>query len=94
MWFEICFWSKIKAKFISKRYDKNSILSKNNKMNEYDGYYNEEDSYISYNRFLLQQLKSKQHAEKNNSLSYHQSQLGLLCSYQGLNYSANNSRKP
>ena len=63
-------------------------------MNEYDGYYNEEDSYISYNRFLLQQLKSKQHAEKNNSLSCHQSQHGLLCSYQALNYSANNSRKP
>ena len=62
-------------------------------MNEYDGYSNEEDSYISYNRFLLQQLKLKQHAEKNNSLSCHQSQHGLLCSYQALNYSANNSRK-
>ena len=34
-----------------------------NEYNEYDD--NEEDSYIGYNRFLLQQLKSNQHAEKN-----------------------------
>ena len=33
-------------------------------MNEYDEYDNEEGSYIDYNRFLLQQLKSNQHAEK------------------------------
>ena len=37
-------------------------------MNEYNEY-NEEHSYIGYNRFLLQQLKFTQHAEKNNSLS-------------------------
>ena len=41
-------------------------------MNEYDEYDTEEDSYIGYNRFLLQLLKSNQHAEKNNSLSWHQ----------------------
>ena len=62
-------------------------------MNEYDEYDNEEDSYIGYNRFLLQQLKSNQHAEKNNSLSWHQTQHSLPCSYQTLNYSANNSWK-
>ena len=33
-------------------------------MNVYHEYGNEEDSYIGYNRFLLQQIKSKQHAEK------------------------------
>ena len=33
-------------------------------MNEYDEYDHEEDSYIGYNRFLLQQLKSNQYAEK------------------------------
>ena len=63
-------------------------------MNEYDEYDNEEDSYIGYNRFLLQQLKSNQHAEKNNSLSWHQTQHSLPCSYQTLNYLANNSWKP
>ena len=63
-------------------------------MNEYDEYDNEEDSYIGYNRFLLQQLKSNQHAEKNNSLSWHQIQYSLPCSYQTLNYSANNSWRP
>ena len=63
-------------------------------MNEYDEYDNEEDSYIGYNRFLLQQLKSNQHAEKNNSLSWHQTQYSLPCSYQTLIYSANNSWKP
>ena len=62
-------------------------------MNEYDEYGNEEDSYIGYNRFLLQQLKSNQHAEKNNSLSWDQTQHSLPCSYQALNYSANNSWK-
>ena len=60
-------------------------------MNEYDEYDNEEDSYIGYNRFLLQQLKSNQHAEKNNSLSWHQTQHSLPCSYQTLNYSAKKS---
>ena len=60
-------------------------------MNEYDEYDNEEDSYIGYNKFLLQQLKSNQHAEKNNSLSSHQTQHSLPCTYQTLNYSANNS---
>ena len=40
-------------------------------MNGYDEYDNQEDSYIAYNRFLLHQLKSNQHAEKNNSLSWH-----------------------
>ena len=44
MWFEICFWSKIKTKIILNRYDKNSILRKYNKMIEYDEYDNEEDS--------------------------------------------------
>ena len=63
-------------------------------MNEYDEYDNEEDSYIGYTRFLLQQLKSNQHAEKNNSLSWHQTQHSLPCSYQTLNYSANKSWKP
>ena len=63
-------------------------------MNEYDEYDNEEDSYIGYNRFLLQQLKSNQHAEKNNSLSWHQTQHSLPCSYQTLNYLTNNSWKP
>ena len=57
----------MKTKIILKRYDNNSILRKYNKMNEYDEYDNEEDSYIGYNRFLLQQLKSNQHAEKNIS---------------------------
>ena len=33
-------------------------------MNEYNEYGNEGDIYIGYNRFLLQQLKSNQHAEK------------------------------
>ena len=33
-------------------------------MNEYDESDNEEDSYIGYNRFLLQELKSNEHAEK------------------------------
>ena len=50
--------------------------------------------YIGYNRFLLQQLKSNQHAERNNSLSWDQSQHSLLCSYQTLNYLADNSWKP
>ena len=63
-------------------------------MNKYDEYDNEEYSYIGHNRFLLQQLKSNQHAEKNNSLSWHQTQHSLPCSYQTLNYSANNSWKP
>ena len=63
-------------------------------MNEYDEYDNEEDSYIGYNRFLLQQLKSNQHTEKNNSLSLDQTQHSLPCSYQTLNHSANNSWKP
>ena len=44
MWFEICFWSKIKTTIILNRYDKNSILRKYNKMIEYDEYDNEEDS--------------------------------------------------
>ena len=61
-------------------------------MNEYDQCDKEED--IGYNRFLLQQLKSNQHAEKNNSLSWHQTQHSLPCSYQTLNYSAYNSWKP
>ena len=63
-------------------------------MNEYDEYDNEEDSYIGYNRFLLQQLKSNQHAAKNNSLSWHQTQHNLPCSYHTLNYLTNNSWKP
>ena len=63
-------------------------------MNEYDESDNEEDSFIGYNIFLLQELKSNQHAEKNNSLSWHQTQHSLPCSYQTLNYSANNSWKP
>ena len=63
-------------------------------MNEYDQCDKEEDSYIGYNRVLLQQLKSNQHAEKNNSLSWHQTQHSLPCSYQTLNYSGNNSWKP
>ena len=63
-------------------------------MYEYDEHDNEEDSYIGYNRFLLQQLKSNQHAEKNNYLSCHQTQHSLPCSYQTLNYSANNPQKP
>ena len=54
----------MKTKIILKRYDKNSILRKYNKINEYDEYDNEEDKYIGYNRFLLKQLKSNQHAEK------------------------------
>ena len=60
-------------------------------MNEYDEYDNEEDSYIDYNRFLLQQLKSNQHAEKNNYLSWHQTQHSLSRSYQTFNNLANNS---
>ena len=44
--------------------------------------------------FLLQQLKSNQHAGKNNSLSWHQTQHSLPGSYQTLNYLANNSWKP
>ena len=44
---------KGQTKIILKRYDKNSILRKYNKMNEYDEYDNEEGSYIGYNRFLL-----------------------------------------
>ena len=40
---------------------------KYNKMNEYDESDNEEDSYIGYNRFLLQELKSNEHAEKKKS---------------------------
>ena len=60
-------------------------------MNEYDEYDNEEDSNIDYNRFLLQQLKSNQHAEKNNYLSWHQTQHCLSRSYQTFNYLANNS---
>ena len=76
-----------------KEIDKNSILRKYNKINEYDEYDNEEDKYIGYNRFLLKQLKSNQHAEKNSSLSWHQTQHSLPCSYQTLNYWANNSWK-
>ena len=60
-------------------------------MNEYDEYDNEEDSYIDYNRFLLQQLKSNQHAEKNNFLSWHQTKHGLSRSYQTFNNLENNS---
>ena len=60
-------------------------------MNEYDEYDNEEDSNIDYNRFLLQQLKSNQHAEKNNYLSWHQTQHSLSRNYQTFNYLANNS---
>ena len=62
-------------------------------MNEYDEYDNEQDSCIGYNRFLLQQLKSNQHTEKNNSLSWYQTQHSLPSSYQTLNYLANNSWK-
>ena len=62
-------------------------------MNEYDEH-NKEDNYIGYNRILPEQLKSNQHAEKSNSLSWHQTQRSLPCSYQILNYSANNSWKP
>ena len=51
-------------------------------MNEYDEYNNEEDSYIGYNRILLQQLKSNQHAEKSNSLFWHQTQYSSPSSYQ------------
>ena len=39
-------------------------------------------------------MKSNQHAEKNNSLSWHQTQHSLPCSYQTLNYLTNNSWKP
>ena len=67
----------MKTKIILKRYDKNSILRKYNKMNEYDEYDNEEDSYIGYNRFLLQQLKSNHHAEKN--ISYLGINLNTVC---------------
>ena len=63
-------------------------------MNEYDEYDNKEHSYIGYNKFLLQQLKSNQHAEKNNFLSSHQTQHSLPCSYKTWKYSANNSWKP
>ena len=63
-------------------------------MNAYNEYDDEEDNCIGYNRLLLQQLKSNQHAEKNNSLPWHQTQHSLPCSYQTLNYSANNSWKP
>ena len=62
-------------------------------MNEYNEH-NEEDSYIGCNRILPEQLKLNQHAEKSNSLSWYQTQRSLLCSYQTLNYSANNSWKP
>ena len=41
-----------------------------NEYNEYDD--NEEDSYTGYNRFLLQQLKSNQHAENFFFLSSHE----------------------
>ena len=51
-------------------------------MIEYDEYDNEEDSQIGYNRVLLQQLKLNWHAEKNNSLSWRQTQYSLLCSYE------------
>ena len=68
-------------------------MRKYNKINEYDEYDNEEDKYIGYNRFLLKQLKSNQHAEKNIYLSWHQTQHSLPCSYQTLNYLANNSWK-
>ena len=63
-------------------------------MNEYDEYDNEEHSYIGYNKFLLQQLKSNQHVEKNHFLSSHQTQHSLPCSYQTWKYSAINSWKP
>ena len=63
-------------------------------MNDYDEYHNEEDSCIGYNRFLMQQSKSNQQAEKHNSLSLYQTQDSLPCSYQTLNYLANNSWKP
>ena len=49
---------------------------------------------VAITRFLLQPLKSNQHAEKNNSLSWNQTQHSLRCSYQTLNYSANDSWKP
>ena len=63
-------------------------------MNDYDEYDNKEYSHIGSYRFLRQQLKSNQHAEKNSSLPWHQTQHSLPCSYQTLNYSANNSWKP
>ena len=63
-------------------------------MNEYDEYDNKEYSYTGSYRFLQQQLKSNQHAEKNSSLPWHQTQHSLPCSYQTLNYSANDSWKP
>ena len=64
-------------------------------MNECDEYDNEEESYIGYNRFLLQQLKSNQRAQKKkNSLSWHKTQHSLPSSYQTLNYLASNSWKP
>ena len=69
-------------------------MRKYKKINEYNEYDNEEESYIGCNRFLMQQLKSSHHAEKNNSLSWHQTQHSLSCSYQTLNYSPNNSWKP
>ena len=58
-------------------------------MNEYDEYDNEKDSYIGYNGFFLQQLKSNQHAD----LSWNQTQHNFPCSYQTSNYSANTSWK-
>ena len=63
-------------------------------MNEYDEYDNKEYSHIGSYRFLRQQLKSNQHAEKNSSLPWHQTQHSLPCSYQTLNYLANDSWKP
>ena len=63
-------------------------------MNEYDEYDNKEYSYIGSYRFLQQQLKSNQHTEKNSSLPWHQTKHSLPCSYQTLNYSANDSWKP
>ena len=63
-------------------------------MNEYDEYDNKEYSYTGSYRFLQQQLKSNQHAEKNSSLPWHQTKQSLPCSYQTLNYSANDSWKP
>ena len=58
-------------------------------MNAYNEYDDEEDNCIGYNRLLLQQ-----HAEKNNSLSWHQTQHKLPCNYQTLNHLANTSWKP
>ena len=52
---------------------------------------NEEDSHFAYNRLIVHQVKSNQHAVKSDSLYWPHTQSNLPQNYWALNYSTSNS---